>query len=171
MTYFLVNENGSPQEIIEDDIKNIKSINAKYTSRSIGYESLQDLYNHLGVDPNFKCLECNGLITTKCWIQDEREILIKNQLCFGCYHWQKIVESLSDPRIVIINGISYYRNDFKLVKDPGLLGFGGAIWNIKMNSGQIFKTNDLWYQGEIPDRFKYRLKDNATFIAEMELPK
>jgi len=43
-------------------------------------------------------------------------------------------------------------------------GFGGRDFSIKFYDGRDIKTSNLWYQGEIPERFKEFLSDNAEFV-------
>src|SRR5205823_2378018 len=42
-------------------------------------------------------------------------------------------------------------------------GFGGTRFVIEMFDGTRFVTTNLWTQGEIPDRFRHLLPDNARF--------
>ncbi len=82
--------------------------------------------------------------------------------CHTCAFWtQHIVLFLSgDPAIVIVDGAHYRLGD----DSNRLKGHGGRKFIIHYNDGRTITTNNLWYQGIIPDRFRNTLKDNATFI-------
>ena len=45
----------------------------------------------------------------------------------------------------------------------GFSTIGGNTFKMK-ESGEVFETNDLWHGGNIPERFRDVLADNAEFI-------
>jgi hypothetical protein len=45
-----------------------------------------------------------------------------------------------------------------------MIGFGGRRFDIRMNNGKEIMTNNLWYNGKIPENHREKLADNATFI-------
>lgn len=112
-----------------------------------------------------KCKECFGVIYID-YVGNVGEQLREKQVCHSCNHWIEIIEDINNPRRVIVNGCSYYRKDYREIAEhlQHCLGFSGQIFNIKMKSGEIYRTNDLWYNGEIPKRFLSRLLDNAIFL-------
>lgn len=44
----------------------------------------------------------------------------------------------------------------------GMRGFGGRRWRIWFFDGSQVGTSNLWSQGEVPDRFRRLLPDNAV---------
>jgi hypothetical protein len=42
-------------------------------------------------------------------------------------------------------------------------GHGGREFRIRLASGEVVNTNNLWHGGQIPERFWNRMPDNATF--------
>lgn len=83
--------------------------------------------------------------------------------CFDCYFWLKKANLAQHhlARRVIVKGEHYmigenYPEPFK--------GFGGRDFSINFHDGRKIKTSNLWYQGEIPKRFKKLLPDNAEFV-------
>lgn len=77
---------------------------------------------------------------------------------------------------VIVKGQHFTHRGFKDLSkcthlkrraEESFLGHGGRLFKIKMLSdGQIVETNDLWYQGEIPQEYRDRFPDNAEFVKE-----
>lgn len=135
-----------------------------FWSLSKGYDTLESLYADNGLSDDLKCTECGGFIKTKGWIPKVGENLKEKGLCHTCNHYQEAIETIHDPRRVIVDGRLYWRKDWNSTAPSHCLGYGGAVHQIKMHSGESYKTNDLWYNGEIPQRFRDRLKDNAVFI-------
>ena len=88
--------------------------------------------------------------------------LMETGVCFHCDHWEQIAANPKPGRFVI---------DGKLYSDGGhqeggrkdCLGFGGHLWTIKQGD-LVWKTNDLWSGGTIPNEFRDRLSDNAEFL-------
>ena len=136
----------------------------EYWSLSTAYNSREELFADNGLSDDLKCIECGGYVKTKNWFGKVGDSLKKRKLCFSCNHYFEAIETAGDPRRVIINGSLYWRKDWNSTAPSHCLGFSGSVHNIKMNSGEIYKTNDLWFNGDIPERFKDRLKDNAVFI-------
>jgi hypothetical protein len=85
--------------------------------------------------------------------------LASNKLCISCDFWNQVYEDKDN--YIFINGKSYQVCDEEW---NGIRGFGGKEFKIKMNNGSIIKTTNLWTQGRIPKRWKYKLVDNAEFI-------
>ena len=88
--------------------------------------------------------------------------------CFTDWFWlQECRAQESDPNeYAIIDGESYHFNRKNPVVKGGydFLGFGGQRFKIRYNNGATYTTNNLWCQGEIPDKYRDRLKDNAVFV-------
>lgn len=77
--------------------------------------------------------------------------------CFSVNFWNECL----DESAIIINGECYHDGGKKPKGYNGFMGHGGRLFKIKMNSGEIIETNNLWHNGEIPkDR---NIKDNAVF--------
>jgi hypothetical protein len=61
---------------------------------------------------------------------------------------------------VIIDGQHYLFHE----TDSFIKGFGGRRFKIQFFDGRNIETNNLWFQGEIPDQFRSMLPDNAVFL-------
>lgn len=105
-----------------------------------------------------KCIICGKEI--------EKSEYMNAVLCSSeCFHINFWNECLDDTAI-IIDGECYHDGGKKPKEYRGFLGFGGDIFKIKKNSGEVIETNNLWYNGVVPkDR---KIKDNAVFIEEKQ---
>nr|WP_319393438.1 hypothetical protein [uncultured Desulfobacter sp.] len=89
--------------------------------------------------------------------------------CFECSFWllkTEYYEDLTDRRVVV-DGNHYM---ISAVTDTYPKGFGGRQFIIQFFDGRIIKTNNLWSQGSIPDRFREMLPDNAVFLSTEDQP-
>ncbi|MGI5927771.1 MAG: hypothetical protein ACOX8A_11450 [Thermacetogeniaceae bacterium] len=86
-----------------------------------------------------------------------------NKLCSSeCFHEKFWVDVLKDKdKHIIVDG-----NVYSIGGDTasGIKGFGGALFRIKKNNGDYIETDNLWYLGEVPEKYKNQLPDNAVFI-------
>lgn len=90
--------------------------------------------------------------------------VICSDKCFGKLFWQKIIAE--KDKHIIIDGKCYC--DEGMVKNPSpyaFLGHSGRCFWIKFKNGKTLTTNNLWYQGEIPDEFRKELPDTAEFFS------
>lgn len=163
--FWIVQEGDKPQEIIESEERPKMLYNGGlYHSCSSPYESREALIAARGI-PEYPCDECGGLIDC---LYSNAPTMRKRHLCFTCLFWMEIIERVGDKkeRTVIVNGVAYYREDFRKGVPSHCLGFGGSIYKIKMNNGTEYVTNNLWHQGTIPERFSKRLPNNAIFVRD-----
>ena len=65
-----------------------------------------------------------------------------------------------DDEAIIINQSCYHAAPED--DNSGFRGFGGKRFKIKMHSGKIIETTNLWHQGRIPD--EVYTGDNAEFL-------
>ena len=106
------------------------------------------------------CVEC-GKTETRRWRKSFEEELKRRSLCFHCCFWHRLIDVVDDPRSVRVDGKHHFigREDAK-----GFRGCAGARYTIEFHDGRRVETTNLWNQGEIPERFRDRLPDNAIFI-------
>lgn len=76
-----------------------------------------------------------------------------------------------DTSAIIIDGNIYHDGGYKIQEDTefpfkSFLGFAGKKFSIKMNTGEVLQTNNLFCNGSLPEGSK--VKDNAVFIDEPE---
>ena len=120
-----------------------------------------------------KCNKCGVEIPSDFldkWNEGNIKDIIKQGYCFDCAFWIDIINELyNKDKSIIIKGEHYYNSGFKKhIKNDVFMGFGGRLTFIRMDNGNVIKTNDLWHQGKVPKHFKDVLKDNAKFISEAE---
>lgn len=96
----------------------------------------------------------------------EKSLFSNKPLCSStCYHinyWNEIIEEKDEH--IIIDGVCYY--DDGEVNNPtkyAFLGHSGRRFWIRFLDGRTITTNNLWYNGKIPDEFRDQLPDNAEF--------
>lgn len=92
--------------------------------------------------------------------------LVRQQLCFICDHWTKMVALHDDPRTVRIQGKQYTLGPEEAGSSANMRGFGGLSFLIRFRNGRTVSSTNLWLNGEIPRRFRGRLPDNAEFLRE-----
>jgi hypothetical protein len=128
-----------------------------YSSVGGSYDSLEELRAGQQIQEH-PCKCCGGLIS-------KPTVRMKTMmLCFSCDFWHNRIEEYkkSDPNLCIINGTQY-----QVLKETGddrrFNGFAGRKFCIEKDGKQIITTN-LWFCGDIPERFRSQMPDNAKFI-------
>lgn len=103
-----------------------------------------------------KCIICGKEIEKSLYMNAD----LCSSECFGVNFWNECL----DDKAIIIDGVCYHDGGKKPIGYSGFLGFGGAVHKIRMNDGTIIETNNLWYNGKVPE--DRNIKDNAVFIKE-----
>lgn len=93
------------------------------------------------------------------YMKDVAKKLLETQTCFNCNFWLEIIENKANH--VIIENHCYAIGP----PDQKWRGFGGRKFTIKQGTVCI-TTDNLWHQGEIPERFRELLPNNAEFVKE-----
>lgn len=95
--------------------------------------------------------------TTYC--EPYKSQMLSRKLCFKCNFWHEYSEDASNPRHFVIGSQHYCLG----TGNGG--GFGGRKFLIqRIGCEDIIETKDLWAQGVIPEHFRERLPDTATFV-------
>lgn len=86
-------------------------------------------------------------------------------LCFTCAFWEEKVEWVAQhpDASVRVDGRHFIVAPDKHPSQRYLAGFGGTLWIVAFNDGRRVETRNLWHGGEIPERWRDQLPDNATF--------
>lgn len=116
---------------------------------------------------NKELCSCCGLPTDVADFDQRASITIlmrKQRLCFTCAFWMdKIKNPL--PGREIINGSHYVLNQW-MSEHSHFQGFGGKAMYVLKNDGTVRRSNNVWFQGIVPERFKEQLPDTARFITK-----
>ena len=102
----------------------------------------------------FQCPECGLYDAPSCWLGG-----LPRGLCFTCDYWQRKVEAMSDPawaiRIAIIDGC------FFGIDPPDKIN--PKRGTIRFQDGRVQDFGFLGNGSRIPEHFRERLPDNATW--------
>lgn len=82
--------------------------------------------------------------------------------CFHDHYWMQRVNRQDVPTQVVVNGCVYQIGDEN--SSSSFRGFDGRKFEIEFFDGRRVVTTNLWYNGEIPEKFRELLPDNAKFI-------
>lgn len=72
---------------------------------------------------------------------------------------------LAQRERAFVAGGKHYRHNGWRSGAADMRGFGGAAFTIFFNDGRIVHTNDLWFQGEIPPKYREQLPDDAVLVS------
>lgn len=103
------------------------------------------------------------------WCEPMRTEVIIQKICRTCHFWMGIIEEYKSGHTFVCGG--HARSDGG--DKPGnsntrWLGHAGHRWYFRMADGKEFTTNNLWYRGEVPERWRDQLSDNATQLKKSE---
>lgn len=114
---------------------------------------------------NLICKVCGQEFTKRLFNDD-----ICSIKCSSVDYWNERVKNKDD--FIIIDGKCFH--DSGNVADNSYsysLGYGGNRFWILFNDGRTLTTNNLWWNGNIPEEFRNALPDNARFISREEYEK
>ena len=104
------------------------------------------------------CIICNKEITESKYMN----AVLCSPECFHVHFWNCIVDE--KDKHIIVKGHCYYNGDDKgNTENPKYLGHAGRRFWIRFKDGRTITTNNLWFNGEIPEAFLDKLPDNAEF--------
>jgi len=113
------------------------------------------------------CSCCGELFTTN-YCEPTKSELMAQKICFHCHFWKGYVREKDNPKFARIKGTHYcVEKSANVGRDVRWNGFGGTKFTVRWMDGRQESTNNLWCQGDIPDRFKNDLPDNAEFINKL----
>jgi hypothetical protein len=124
------------------------------------------MHSEESMNPSYTCKECTKLVEEKKLPYSEalnKELIFK-QLCFSCNFWCIRCLGVESLKSVRVNGLHYWIGN-TCGGDKKFRGFGGRRFVIRFMGGREVTTTNLWHQGEIPEHFRERLPDNATFLS------
>src|SRR6187431_2682864 len=85
--------------------------------------------------------------------------------CFNCAFWEIRLSDADEDRLVIDQATYGVGPEPSPRENRSLLGMGGRRFDIELlSNGRRFTTHNLWSGGQIPERYRGRLLDNAKFV-------
>ena len=105
-----------------------------------------------------KCVICGKEIEKSSY----SNAVLCSSVCFHKHFWNEIIAEKEQH--IIVDGKCY--QDGGNVENPSpytFLGFSGRRFWIKFFDGRTLTTNNLWYQGEIPEEYQSELPNTARF--------
>lgn len=100
----------------------------------------------------------------------------ERKICLSCAFWIEIVEQQQAKKktFAIVEGTVFSilpDVDPKDVRKMGGLGvgYGGSAFLFRFKDGREILSHNVWHRGEVPPRFKERLKDNAESLDHLEI--
>lgn len=161
--WFLCQNFHGYQELIHtDEYPKVGGLRGEWSSCTSGYNTKEDLFKARKILPN-RCVECGNLVET-CY--QEPEQMIERNMCFSCNLWTNRIQSANRSNVMIVEGCMYTLGSGD-TDAAGFKGFGGAEFEFRRLttlSNATIKSKNVWFGGEIPNRFKERIPDNAIII-------
>lgn len=118
-----------------------------------------------------KCEICGKEYNEKDYIEGSiRSIMEEKHYCFNCAFWEEKVRE-ADEDTFVVNNTRYHGSLVDKNKVKGFLGFGGADFYVKFNDGRIRHYNNVWCQGDVPEIWREKIPNNATFLTKEEYEK
>jgi hypothetical protein len=102
-----------------------------------------------------------------------------DKYCYTCAYWTRRLSQRNAGTCIFAGGdgpfadtranLSSFNPDRPWVPggERGFKGFSGRLWDIEFLDGRaiaVVQTNNLWYAGEIPPLFIWRVKVNARLV-------
>ncbi len=111
------------------------------------------------------CHLCGSPIELESYDQKSRltKKMKHERLCFNCAFWTDKFENPPKGR-EIINGSHYILHPWNNDRFGRFNGFGTGGFYILHNDGTVLRSNDVWFQGNIPERFKDKFPNTARAI-------
>jgi len=108
-----------------------------------------------------KCKLCNKEIEQN-YFRETLDKMNSKQLCFKCNYWDEMLENDKQfpEKSFVIDGVHYIIGG----ENEREKGFDGERFLILLNNGKRIETTNLWCQGKIPEIWKDKFPDNATFV-------
>lgn len=100
------------------------------------------------------------------WVKALSSRLKQDRICFTCDFWKRRVEWAAEhpDESVVVDGSAFsIRPDLSPETDRWLAGMNGSKNVILFNDGRRVVSRNLWHNGEVPERWRDQLPDNAVF--------
>lgn len=125
-----------------------------------------------GTDPlDYTCSECGQVFHPSYVGNDQIGLALRKRgLCFIDDFWSKAhAEYLAGKRLVV-DGQSYTIAPERSTDPASCKGHGGRRFRIQYPDGRVVESTNVWSQGPIPERWRDRMPDTATFLPDEPSP-
>ena len=111
-----------------------------------------------------QCVVCRTPAPRTTYMEPLKSQMVEHQMCFGCNFWrEKTKPEVRDALNTIrADGVHYTIEDE--YSQDSFRGYSGSKWIIRLSTGEVVVTTNLWHQGKIPGVFKDQLPNNASFF-------
>lgn len=118
------------------------------------------------LDHEDRCHECGHWIEYGGFIGFERE-RAPITYCWDCQFWLPRIEALHDGKHFVAehDGLPCFYSIGPRATPSWHNGFGGSWHTVTFLDGRVVETCDLWFGGDVPERFRDRLPVTATLFA------
>ena len=102
------------------------------------------------------CKKCGTKDNSNRWA--EKEYMETNQLCYGCTVWHVLIKDMEHLVVIFYEGHKHVYGIGS--EDASYKGFNGQKWLLKFKggsnpgSGNLLRTTNLRYVGQVPDVFE-----------------
>lgn len=113
-----------------------------------------------------RCSKCNAAYEQDSFDPRQKLTVLMKQreLCFQCAFWIDKIEKPPEYAEVV-NGSHFTFHPWN--NSPlAFQGSGGHAFYIIRENGSVLKSNNVWRQGDVPERFREQLPDTARFISK-----
>lgn len=121
--------------------------------------------------PVVKCKHC-GKEEKASYVEATKSRMVKEERCFTCDYWLELAKQhAKDEKCFVVAEDSPSMRPGEHLQDGGFTGgntkwngFGGRLFEIEFLDGRKSKSNNVWYQGPVPERFKHLFTRKARVI-------
>lgn len=115
-----------------------------------------------------KCRICGSVEDPDRYQSEVCKELHKNNVCMSCFHWSE--QHRLDREVRGIHGWAVIEGTHYVISPDDsnayFKGHGGTEFKIRFFDGTEIITHNLWCQGDIPESWKDKFPNNATFIQD-----
>lgn len=94
----------------------------------------------------------------------------KHHICHNCAYWQEIIQH-PPLNMEVIGGVAYIANPFVHRPLHVIKGNFGKEFYIRKYDRSVWRINNLWVLGRVPERFIAHFPDTANFLSLMTYQK
>lgn len=156
--WFLVSNESEAEIVCAKECPKMSHSGGKWTSSSGWHATREELVAEKGI-PESPCVDCGNVFHTN-YIPEVKDRLLSANRCHTCDFWTQLI---GNPNAIVVGGCHYMDSGTDNT-NTRWNGFGGRKWKYSKNGGEPKETNNMWFQGEIPERFRDRIPDNSVFL-------